>query len=233
MSTAVAPEGAPVVNEGSPSTGAESDAPAAAGAAARAPFLETIAARKPKRVTKQSVDLYVNANKASITRLVKKDRKKDLLGELADWKVYAAGMGEFAGLYFPSLSMRDSYETVAAEHARIASALGFELSDDDAEGGGGGGAGDARMHDDSDDDGDSSYYTGASEDEDAEGSGDSEDSDDDDDEDDDVDDEEDEDVDEDDDEDEDGEDDEDDDEEAKAGQPPDAKRARTTSDDEE
>lgn len=85
---------------------------------------------RSNRVVKKPVDLYVEPNKKAITRLVRTDRKKDLLGELADWKATFASDPQHATVYWPPLTVRDSYETVAHEHARIAAALNIPLEQD-------------------------------------------------------------------------------------------------------
>lgn len=88
---------------------------------------------RPRRTTKKPVDVYVDNNIRSISRLVKKDRKKDLLGEVADWKAKHEADPAFATLYWPPVSERDSFELIQHEHDRIAAALGIpaDLEDDD------------------------------------------------------------------------------------------------------
>lgn len=86
---------------------------------------------QPARVRAKPKDLYVHPNRKAIRKVLMADRKKDLLGELADWKAWAAEDPALASIYVPVLSKGDSYETVVREHARVAAALGVDLSEDD------------------------------------------------------------------------------------------------------
>lgn len=102
-------------------------APAAGGSAA---------ADRPRREVKKPKDLYVDSNVRAIQRLVVNDRKKDLIGELADWKACIAAMPKpnpHEGVYIPELSVSDSFDTIQREHARVAAMLNIKIEDDSSE----------------------------------------------------------------------------------------------------
>lgn len=77
-------------------------------------------------------DLYVSKNVKHITKVLVKDRKKDLLAELADWQ--KAGMADGTDLVWPSaLSKRTPFAEVQSEYDRVRRALGLDVSDDEEE----------------------------------------------------------------------------------------------------
>lgn len=114
----------------------------------------------PRRAAGKPKDVYVDANIKSIARVVKQDRKKDMLGELTDWHAAFSNDAAHASLYWPVLNERDSFETVQREHARIAAALGIPVDGDSST-------------EDSDDPDDKDYHDGVSDSEDEDEDGDS------------------------------------------------------------
>lgn len=93
------------------------------------------------RTVKPVKDPYLGNPKTAraIQRLLRKDETKDLLKEYNAWCKVIAESPEHASIYCPTLSAKDSYDTIKAERDRIGRALGMDVdaapedaSDDDS-----------------------------------------------------------------------------------------------------
>lgn len=90
---------------------------------------------RPQRTVKPVVDAYISANKRSIQRVLQKDRVKDMIAEMADWKKDSLRPEEAAKtdkppMYWVPLTVEDSYATVCHEYYRMAGLCGVSMIDD-------------------------------------------------------------------------------------------------------
>lgn len=107
--------------------------------AAGVPLLAPGVTTRPARTRKPVKDLYLSnpSTAAAVTKTLQADRKKDMLGELEDWRRFVAEEPSLAGVYIPHLSLLDSFVTIAREHVRVAASLGVPLEPEEiAEAGG-------------------------------------------------------------------------------------------------
>lgn len=108
--------------------GASSSAPVGVASAASGAPNVTV---RPKRTVKPVVDKYVAANSRSISRVLEKDRIKDMVAELADWKEAFKGKEEQYGhQYWVPLTTADSFATVLHEYNRMGLLYGVFTHED-------------------------------------------------------------------------------------------------------